>query len=405
MVIHRSLSDIAFSETFGRQMRFITGPRQSGKTTFSKIQLSKNNCSELYYNWDLPDIRKRYLKEPSFLTAELLNKGKTEQRPWVCFDEIHKITKWKDILKGIFDSHENQIQIIVTGSARLDLMRKSGDSLAGRYFLFHLNPLTLAEVTKSKIILPETTPEKTLESMLSGRDKSEEMEALFRYSGFPEPFLSQSSVFVKKWQSGYLERLVREDIRDLSAIHMLDKIQNLISLLPQRIGAPLSINSLREDLELNHSTVSNYIRYLELTYALFNVSPFSRKGSRLIKKEQKVYFFDWTLPNDESKQFENFVAVHLKTYTDLWSDATGDAYKLLFIRTRDGLETDFLICKNNEPFLLFEVKLNDESIRSHHHGHRHLLGDIPFVQIIKKRGILRTPSEGTFVISAGRLFA
>lgn len=404
MTIHRALSDIAFSDSFGRQMRFISGPRQCGKTTFSKIQLIENNCAELYYNWDFPDMRKRYLKEPSFLTAELLNKGTTEKRPWVCFDEIHKITKWKDILKGIFDSHDDQIQIIVTGSARLDLMRKSGDSLAGRYFLFHLNPLTLAETTQNKITFPETTPEKTLESMLSGKDKSEDMEILFKFSGFPEPFLSQNSVFAKKWRSSYLERLVREDIRDLSAVHMLDKIQNLISLLPQRIGAPLSINSLREDLELNHSTVSNYIRYLELTYALFNVHPFSRKGSRLNKKDRKVYFFDWTLPNSEADQFENFVAVHLKTYTDLWSDASGDAYKLLFVRTKDGLETDFLICKNDEPFLLFEVKLNDESIRSHHQGHRHLLGDIPFVQIIKKQGVLRTPSEGLFVISAGRLF-
>jgi predicted AAA+ superfamily ATPase len=401
--LRRALHPIAFTETLGRQIRFIAGPRQCGKTTFAKQQLIATKSTSFYYNWDQIETRQRYRKEPSFLTADLLKFP--QHFPWVCFDEIHKVSHWKDILKGQFDAYEDQVHFVITGSARLDMMRRAGDSLAGRYFLFHLGPLMLSEVIRHESILPQSTATETVEQMMAQGEASTEMESLLQFSGFPEPFLAQSNIFSKKWRASYIDRLIKEDLRDLSSIHMLDKIQGLIYLLPERIGSPLSINSLREDLELNHSTVTNYIRFLELIYVIFSLSPYSKKGSTLVKKERKIYFFDWTLLTDEAARFENYVAAELKARTDLWSDATGDAYTLSFVRTKDGLESDFLILKDARPYLLFEAKLSDESVRSHHHRHRKILGDIPFIQIVRKPSVFRTPEPGIYIVSAGRLLA
>ena len=405
--ISRFLEQIAFADTFGRQMRFIAGPRQAGKTTIARHKLGISHSPEFYYNWDKKIVRDRYRKEPDFLGADIL-KIPAAKKAWVCFDEIHKIPKWKNILKDFFDSYEEKCRFIVTGSARLDLFRKSGDSLAGRYFLFRLNPLMLSEISgkRFKSVLPEKSAEKYIEKALShGKFEQEALDNILNLSAFPEPFTKTNALFANKWHSDYLERIIKEDLRDISAIHQLEKVMDLAYLLPKRIGAPLSINSLRKDLELNFNTVKNYIRYLMLTYALFEVPPYDKKIKRLVKKERKVYFFDIALVEDEANRFENYVACELKARIDLWNDATTDKYSLSFVKTRDGKETDFLILKNKVPFLLCEAKLSEGKIANHHHLHSDVLGKIPYIQILKKNNILLKAKKNFYVASASRFFS
>src|SRR3989338_5727459 len=271
--LKRFIEESAFSDRFQRQMRFIAGPRQTGKTPIARRQLEASGCSVFYFNWDKKEVRNRYHREPDFLAAEML-KMPGEKPCWVCFDEIHKRTGWKNTLKDFFDTYEKKVRFIITGSARLDMFRKAGDSLAGRYFLFKLNPLMLAEVLRKSVseVMPEEDAGAFLKKMVAGKqEKQKEFEQLLEFGGFPEPFLAADPLFSKKWKEDYFERVVKEDLRDLSRIHDLEKVLDLIFLLPERIGSPLSVNSLREDLEVNFQTAKNYLKYLVLTYVLFEM--------------------------------------------------------------------------------------------------------------------------------------
>jgi predicted AAA+ superfamily ATPase len=405
--IKRYLEDMAFSEIFSRQMRFIIGPRQTGKTTLAKHKLTISKCEKFYYNWDRKEIRNRYRNEIDFVAKDFLE-NPILSKPWICFDEIHKMPKWKNILKNFFDTHEGKVNIIVTGSARLDMFRRAGDSLAGRYFLFKLNPLMFPEILSRKIddILPESTANKFIEKSIAKKTYEQKiLEDMLNFSSFPEPFLRGNSLFSKKWHETYLEKIVQEDLRDISSIHQLERVIDLLYLLPSKISSTLSINSLREDIELNFNTIKNYLNYLILTYVLFDVPPYQKKISRLVKKEKKIYFYDFTMIQDESAKFENFLALELKSNIDLWNDWTKDKYELTFVKTRDGRETDFLILKNSVPWLLCEAKLSETQIKSHHFLHSKHLGDIPFVQLVKKSDVLKVEQKNFFVVSASRFLS
>ena len=405
MTIKRHLTGIAFSEKLGRQMRFITGPRQAGKTTIAKQQLNHAGTG-LYYNWDNKEMRSRYRAGGDFVAADLLKAGRNGA--WVCFDEIHKMPCWKNILKDYFDAHEGKVKFIVTGSARLDMFRSAGDSLSGRYFLFNLNPLTLAEASGAPFagILPEADALAYLEKTAArGSAPKKELAGLLKYGGFPEPYLKASGVFHKKWTETYLEQIVDQDLRDLTRIQQLESVKRLLLIMPSKIGSPLSINSIREDLEVNFLTARNYIDHLCKTCVLFKLFPYSTKGRGLVKKEQKVYFYDWTLAGEEGARFENYVAAELKARVDLWNDSQDDRYALHFVRSRDGLETDFLVSKNNVPWLLCEAKLSAQRVASHHHRHSLMLGGVPFAQVVLKDDILKVEDGKFFTISASRFFA
>lgn len=402
-MIQRALAAICFDPLFGRQMRFIAGPRQIGKTTMARAFLAAKQSEAFYYNWDKREVRTRYKKDPSFYHSDILQK-KPGTQPWICFDEIHKYPKWKNILKDTFDSFENRYQFIVTGSARLDLFRKAGDALSGRYFLFRLLPISLFEMLGQALSLPQDNAHDFIENSIQKKDHHADFEHLLQFGGFPEPLSRGNAVFSSHWREEYIDSLLKEDLRDLTKIHELENIATFLSLVPSRIGAPLSLNAVREDLEVSYTATKNYLRATILTYLLFRIPPYTKKISRSLKKENKVYFFDWTCVQDPSKRFENYVAVELKNRVELWSAATKYRFDLCFIRSRDGRETDFLVTRDLKPFFLVEAKTASDQVEAHHRHHAQVLGNIPFCQVVQKPGVLMAGKDHCYVISASRFF-
>ncbi len=309
-----------------RKMVFIGGPRQVGKTTMAKGMLENDNG---YLNWDVPEQREKILKKELPATSF-----------WV-FDEIHKYRLWRNFLKGIYDIKPAHQKILITGSARLDYYRYSGDSLQGRYHYLRMHPLSLAELKSNS---------------------QKDFLDLLKLGGFPEPFFSNSTIEAKRWSREYRTRLIREDLVQLENVHDLARIELLAMRLPELVGSPLSINALREDLQVSHKTVSTWVQILERLYAIFRIPPFGVPKIRAVKKEQKHYQFDWTLIPNESIRFENMVSCALLKWCHYQQDVYGEEIDLCYFRDVDGREVNFVITDNKKPIQFIECKWNDAPI-------------------------------------------
>lgn len=408
-MIERHLANLALSDEWGRQMRFIVGPRQSGKTTLARSFLERAGCGKLYYNWDDKMSQLRYRAHPHFFQEDVELLKKVKGTPWVCFDELHKQSKWKNRLKGWFDMYEKKIKFIVTGSAMLDQRRRTGDSLAGRFLVFHLYPFSLEEVLQKKWErqAPPADSLPFIEDRISRSCFAQEsLKSLLSLSGFPEPFTKGREAFRLRWQEAYTERVIKEDIRDLTHIHDIANLVTLTRFLPETVGSPLSVNALREDLENVHfQTVKNYLSALVGTYIIFELSPYSKKIRRAVKKEKKIYFFDWTRVKNESARFENYVAFELFCWVQKWNNAGFGQFRLDYVRQATGKETDFLIVRDELPWLLVEVKLQDQPIASHHYLHMEWLGKIPLVQLCLDSGVKTKGQQKDFRVSASVFFS
>lgn len=330
------------------RMLFIAGPRQVGKTTYCKNKIAE--LGGAYYNWDDAKVRKAYTEDSGFFSD-------SPKHQLLVFDEIHKRHKWKNILKGIFDVYRDDYQFIISGSAKLDTFRRSGDSLVGRYFLTHIFPLSCGDLLG--LDFPEyRTAQQLIDLAFEQRSSFAEtdFEQLLSLGGFPEPFFNGASAFKKRWQAQHQELLIREDLRDLSRILSLDKIEDLVDLLKLRVSSDTSYHNLSRDLEAKSDQIKNWVKHLEAIMLVVSLSPWSGKISRSIRKQPKIYFYDWSVIDDLGARFENFVAMQLIRACTLWRDRYGDDYKLHYIRTYDDVEIDFLILKNKKPWLLIEAK-------------------------------------------------
>lgn len=312
-------------EDLDEKMVFLAGPRQVGKTTLAKSLFKKSD----YLNWDIDGDRTRILAH-THKSAEI----------WI-FDEIHKYKTWRNYLKGLYDQFGKDQKILVTGSAKLDTLRKGGDSLQGRYHFLRLMPLTYKELKMSSI---------------------QDAVQLFQLSGFPEPFLSQSQSKCNRWSRSYRERIVRQEVATNEQIQDLGNVEILLNRLPEVVGGTLSINAIHEDMQISHKTISKWIDSLERLYAVFRISPYGPPKIKAIKKEQKLYFYDWNAVSDMGGRFENFVAVHLIKWVYYEQDTMGRNLELRFYRDKAKHEVDFVLLENNQPFQFIEAKHSDEDI-------------------------------------------
>lgn len=316
----------AIKQDIVRKMVFVAGPRQVGKTT---LALSMPGARAAYLNWDIASHREHILKGE-------LPAGKL----WI-FDEIHKYRRWRNYLKGLYDGRPRGQKILVTGSGRLDLYRFGGDSLQGRYHLLRLHPFSVGEL-KIK--------------------RAAELLQLLKLGGFPEPFLSGSETQARRWSREYRTLLIREEVVALERIQDLGHLELLLLRLPELVGSPLSLNALREDLQISHKALSAWIAALERLYALFRIAPLGASRIRAVKKQQKHYHFDWSVIPTEAARFENLVACHLLKWVHFEQDCKGRSLELRYFRDLEGREVDFVVVDGRKPLLLVECKWDDTEI-------------------------------------------
>lgn len=357
----RYLEDVITSLCFNTKnpkMAFIAGPRQAGKTTCAKHLLAERKNS-YYHNWDDKTVRKIWAKDPK----ELLTKKKAP-KPLIIFDEIHKAKGWKRTLKGLYDTLTFPQDIVVTGSTKLNTYRKSSDSLMGRYYYFRLHPFSLSELTTLNHILPPDQLTKKLlqtQAIPSTQKEIKTLEDLMTFGPFPEPYLAKSKQILQLWQMGRVDKVVNEELRDLSKLPELNQISLLVSLLPERVGNPISITTLREDLEVAYTTIKRWLTYLEALYYHYEIKPYTHKINRSLKKEGKLYLWDWSEVENEGSRFENLIASHLFKYCDYLVDTGQSRAELRYVKTKEKKELDFVVLNHQKPFLAIEVKLHDES--------------------------------------------
>jgi uncharacterized protein len=371
-------------------MILIAGPRQSGKTTFARL-VGGSFANSLYFNWDNLDDKKKLLRDPYFY-QELDRKDLSI--PLVTFDELHKYRQWKNYLKGVFDRDGENYRFLITGSGRLDIYQKGGDSLAGRYFLFHLWPFTLAELAGSRRDregffndpLAVDVPREAL-----GRS-SEIWNDMTLFSGFPDPYLRKDKEFYVLWNRSYAKQVLREDIRDITALRNTDAVELLFALLPSRIGSPLSMANIASDLSISPDTVKSWIGLLERFYMVFRIPPWSRKITRAITKESKAYLFDCAFVENHGARFENMVAIELMRAVWTWNDSGYGRFSLHYLRNREKEEVDFLIVRDREPFCMVETKLSDPTPSPGLKKFQSALG-VPAVQLVNEPGIFRILSN------------
>jgi predicted AAA+ superfamily ATPase len=333
-----------------KKMVFIAGPRQCGKTTLAEKILE--DWKGAYYSWDNKE-HKSILRNFQF---------EPKAKLWV-FDELHKFRQWRNWLKGVFDTHRRSHSILVTGSAKLDVYSRGGDSLQGRYFFYRMHPFTLSEFLGSFVgseirqvdwltHLPKSPPP----------GAEEAMDALLTLGGFPEPLLSGSDIEASRWRSGYGSRLVQEEVRSLEMVQDLDKVEVLYETLPKTVGSVLSINSLREDLDSAYETVRHWLLIFDKLYATFRIAPYGPSKLKAVKKEKKLYLWDWSRVTDPGSRFENFVALHLIRWTHWMEDVFGEKYELRFFRDTQGHQVDFILLKDKKPLIAIECKHENRNL-------------------------------------------
>ena len=336
-----------------KKMVLIAGPRQCGKTTLARA-VAAHFKSIAYYNWDIPAQRKLLLDAALSADSKL----------WL-LDEIHKYSKWKNFLKGLYDAHNENHSILVTGSARLDVFKKGGDSLQGRYFYWRLHPLTIAEVIKGPNPSSINRDDFICDLPTVNKDAQKHLLDLLQLGGFPEPFLSGSDTEAKRWRLSYGDALVREDIRNTERVVSLDDIERLYFRLPEIVGSPLSINGLARHLECAHDSVERWVSILEKMYSCFLVKPFSPKLTSGVKKEPKLYLWDWSRIESDGARLENLVALHLLRFIHWCEDALGERLELSYFRDVYGREVDFILMKKGAPWVAIEVKQSQEPLSKH----------------------------------------
>lgn len=335
-------------EDLHNKMVFVAGPRQVGKTTLAQ-QILKEAQQGLYLSWDNREDRKT-IRQARWPAGEAL----------VVLDELHKYRQWKRWIKGEYDKHHERLQILVTGSARLDVYRRGGDSLQGRYHHYRLHPLSYAELEGSPV---STMPAPGEPLHIPSQGSKETVQSLMKFGGFPEPYLAQSERTLRRWQKERIDRFFREDVRDLEAIRDLSSMQLLADMLIERVASLLSLNAIREDLEVSHRAVSHWMEILERLYYAFRLRPYTRRSLRGLKKMPKVYLWDASLVPDEGARFENLIALHLQKLCHFLEDNQGFRTGLFYLRDQGGRnEVDFLVTCQGEPWFMVEAKKGDDQI-------------------------------------------
>ena len=352
-----------------KKMVFLTGPRQSGKTTLV-LDLLKD-LQGIYLNWDDQDHRRQILK-----------RDWSDEETYVALDEIHKYSRWKNFLKGTYDTQKDKHRFIITGSAKLDIYKKGQDSMLGRFFSWRVHPLCLSE----------------LKHHFKNNDESN-LDKLIKLGGFPEPFFEGREVYAKRWRKEKLKLVFRQDIQELESIKDISLLELFYQGITERVGSEIVVSNMARDLEIAPKTAKSWLNILEKTYAVFIVPPYGKGIAKAITKTPKVYLYDnGEVFGDEGAKFENLVATHLYKRIQFLEDLYGDKYELNYLRDKNGHEVDFVILKNNKPVCLIEVKLNETTRSKSLYYYKERLKVDHCLQLIKSK--VKTQTKDQIVVTS-----
>jgi len=351
MITKRYLSDFIAGD-LDKKILLLSGPRQCGKTTLSKALPFP---SIEYLNFDEFGQRDQIIKKDWSRKVDLL-----------IFDELHKMTKWKSWIKGIFDTEGVRPRILVTGSARLDIFRKGSDSLAGRHFLYRMHPFSVAELRDIE-------------------DPEDALEGIMERGGFPEPYLSKSTLASRRWRNSHLDVILRQDLLDLEQVKNIVGVETLIELLANRVGSTISFRNLAQDLQVTPQTVQRWVLLLERLFVIFLVRPYSKDLARALLKEPKIYFYDSGRVNEAGgARLENVVACALLKRANFLTDTQGVKAELYYLRDREKREVDFLSVRDNRPEYMIEVKTADDQFSSSLRYFSERLPQTEAIQLVRK---------------------
>lgn len=356
-MIPRHISSVLFDPLWGKQVRYLLGPRSSGKTTLIKSLLPKD---------------------------------------WTFLDEIHLGQRWSDDLRRRWEGGGPNQRIVAAGSAHVDLLPYVSRNLEGLTREFHLFPLSLTEALEAPALWPgvdAATADAFLERRLANPSFQQEvMERLLKYSGFPDSFLNNRAP------------VDLDDLQPLAPKLKTASMRKLIALLAEKIGQPVSTNGLKEASGDTYHQINNGLELLHLGYVTFEIRSYAKKMPKELAKESKIYLFNWTWVPDETKRFENYVAHELNALIHLWNDAGLAHFELRTLRQQENQETDFLIVRERKPWLLLEASLTAQPLENHHKEHALALGGVPIVQIVKESNIVVKGTSKEFKVSASRFF-
>ena len=331
------------------QMAFMPGPRQAGKTTLAKKVCAELTSESIYLNWDYPKDRERILQGSDQIINEIQKDELGSHQPvTVAFDEIHKFSQWKNYLKGYYDYSKELAHTLVTGSAKLDIFKKGGDSLMGRYFLYHIHPFSAGELLQRPFEAKEFAEPAMLDDAM--------WQGLYEFGGFPDPLLKQDKRFLTRWQQLRLQQLFQEDIGDISGVSSLHQMEVLVNILQNQATGQLNYHALAKLIQVSDKTVKQWVSILNSLYYCFTIQPWHRNISRSLIKEPKLYLWDWSVIEDPGARIENLLASHLHKAAHFWTDIGLGKYQLHYLRDKDKKEVDFLVSKNNAPWMLVECK-------------------------------------------------
>ena len=326
-----------------RQMAFVSGPRQVGKTTVCR------QGADTYLNWDSTPDRQLILAGQTAVADRAATPDRPGQpRRRLVFDEMHKNPRWKHFLKGFFDTHGPRFEIIVTGSARLDIYVRGGDSLMGRYFPYRMHPFSVAECARTDYPDDVVRP--------PAKIKEDDWAALLEHGGFPEPFLARDRTVSQRWRETRLRQVSTEDLRDLGSLRDVVGLEHLLLLLQERSATQLNYTELAGAIQVSSPTIKSWVGMLEQLHQGFRLTPWSKSISLSLRKEPKWFLRDWSGVADPGRRTETFVACHLLKAVEGWTDVGLGSFKLHYLRDKRKQEVDFVVIRDGKPWMLVEVK-------------------------------------------------
>lgn len=328
-----------------RQMAFVSGARQVGKTTTCR------GIGDAYLNWDNADDRRLLLRGPGAVAEFLRLDRLRRDRPTLVLDELHKSARWKAFLKGFFDTYGDRVRVLVTGSSRLDVYRRGGDSLMGRYFPYRMHPLTVAECARTDLPKRVVRPPRAIDEG--------EWRALWEHGGFPEPFLRRDPRFTRRWRSLRREQLAREDLRELTRVQELRTVETLMQILAERSGRQLVYANLASEIGVTVDTVKRWVDLLGRMHYGFLLRPWFANVAKALRKEPKWFLRDWSGVADVGDRAETFAACHLLKAVEGWTDLGLGDFELRYVRDKQKRELDFLVVRDGRPWCAVEVKAGD----------------------------------------------